>query len=156
MAHVAAAIQRSKPSPAFQVPRNICALLDKLGATKAIPRGTVLFRTGDLPKGVFLVLKGRAVLYVGDDSGTVTRIAGKRSLLGLPSTVGNRRYTLSAEALTDVEVCHIPAMEFRETLAGNPAIGLEVIRILSDEVNVLRQIAISKRDSHPIQEVTGR
>jgi CRP-like cAMP-binding protein len=123
----------------FEAPAKICALLQSAGKRMSVPQRTILFRKGDLPKGVFLVLRGKVALSAGDDRSRLTRIGSKGSLLGLPSTVGNRRYTLTAETLTDAEVCLIQPEQFREMLASNPVLGMAIVNILSNEVSALRR-----------------
>ena len=115
-----------------------------MGEIETVPRGTMLFRKGDPLKGVFVVLQGRVALSAGDDPVRITRIAGKGSLLGLPATVRNRRYSLTAEAVTDTEVCLVPPERFREALATNPLLGLAVVAILSEEVAGLRRFVVHK------------
>ena len=131
-----------KTSKAFEAPVEVCDLLRELGTPESACRGTTLFRKGDPPAGVFLITSGRVALSAGDDPCRITRIAGVRSLLGLPSTVGDRAYTLTAEAVTDVELCHIAPDAFRNALASNPVIGMAIVRILSDEVSALRRFAV--------------
>ena len=126
------------PAGTFAAPSEICALLRMVGTPETVPPGTILFRMGNLPMGVFLVLRGRVALSAGNENSLLTRIASKGSLLGLPSTVNNKPYSLTAEALSEVTVCRIPPHKFREMLTSNPVLGMAVVNILSDEVSSLR------------------
>lgn len=132
----------TKTSRAFAAPPEICAMLQSLGEVQTVPRLTTLFCKGDAPRGVFVVVKGRVALSAGDDTRQITRIAAEHSLLGLPSTVGNRHYSLTARTVTDTQVCVVPAAEFRKSMASNPALGLAIVNILSNEVSALRRIQI--------------
>ncbi len=142
MSHNHAVISEARASKAFDAPADVCALLQSIGTPRTVPPKTVLFRKGDSPKGVFVVLNGKVALTAGDHSSALTRIAGRRSLLGLPSTVGNKRYSLTAQALTDVEVCLVHPKEFRSLLTSNPMIGMAIVRILSKEVSALRRLRL--------------
>ena len=130
------AIQRNAAT--FEAPQEICSILRQAGRCEEFAAGNILFRSGDPPKGVFLVLRGSFALSAGDGDSAFTRIAGEGSLLGLPSTVSHRAYSLTAEALTAVAVCHIQPEEFRDMLSSNPLLGMAVVNILCDEVSALR------------------
>jgi len=123
----------------FEAPSDVCALLQSSGTPETIPAKTILFSAGGSPQGVFLVLRGRVVLSAGDDHSPLRRIAAKGSLLGLPSTVSDQPYSLTAEALTKLEVCRIPPQQFRRMLASDPVLGMAVVNILSNEVSALRR-----------------
>jgi CRP-like cAMP-binding protein len=127
-----------KTAATFEAPKEICSILRQAGTPEKFGAKRVLFRSGDEPNGVFLVLSGSVVLSAGDGSSAFTRIAGKGSLLGLPSTVSDRAYSLTAEALTEVRVCHIQPEAFRRMLSSNPLLGMAVVNILSEEVSALR------------------
>lgn len=127
-----------KPAATFEAPAEICSILGEKGSHESFAAKSILFRAGDPPRGVFLVLSGSVALSAGDNHSAFTRIAGKGSLLGLPSTVSNRDYSLTAKALTAVTVCHIQPGKFRRMLSSNPALGMAVVSMLSDEVSALR------------------
>jgi len=65
-------------------------------------------------------------------------------LLGLPATIRQRPYSLTAEAVTDCEVCGISSERLRKALLEYPAIGLAIVEILAEEVSVLRTLAVYK------------
>lgn len=131
------------PKP-FQVPAAVSAELLRLGTLKTASAGTILFRLGQEPNGVFLVMEGRVALSSGEDPVRVTRIAEKGSLLGLPATVQNHPYSLTAEAVSYVKLCHISPSKFRKLLATNTELGLTVVNMLAEEISVLRKLAVYK------------
>ena len=99
---------------------------------------------GQESEGVFLVLEGRVALSSGEDPVRITRIAEKGSLLGLPATVRDKPYSLTAEAVTDLRVCHMLPAAFRELLATNATLGLTVVNMLAEEISILRKLAVYK------------
>lgn len=133
----------SAPKP-FQVPKEVSAELVQVGTIKTAAPGTILFRQGQAPKGVFLVLEGRIALSSGEDPVRVTRVAEKGSLLGLPATVRNQPYSLTAESVSNVRVCHISTAKFRKMLSTNTELGLTVVNLLAEEISVLRRLAVYK------------
>ncbi len=129
---------------AFTASGELCSALQKIGRRKEISGGSLLFREGEENQGVFLVLSGRFALSSGDDPTRVTRIAEKGSLLGLPATVRNKPYSLTAEATSDSEVCVISAKSFREMLSTDTLLGMTVVSILAEEVSILRRLTVHK------------
>ena len=125
---------------AFQAPAEICAELQRLGKPKAVESGTILFERGEENRGLFVITIGRFALFSGDDPVGVTRIAEKGCLLGLPATVRDAPYSLTAQAVTDAEVCVLSPTDLRALLATNPKVGMAVLSILADEVFEMRRI----------------
>ena len=91
---------------------------------------------------MFLVLEGRVALSSGEDPVRITRIAERGSLLGLPATIRNKPYSLTAEAVTDLQLCHIVASRFCQQLAMNASLGLAVLTMLAEEISILRKLAV--------------
>ena len=132
----------AKKSKPFECPEHVRNELIKIGRTRSVLAGTVLFRKGQDSEGVFLVLEGRVALSSGEDPVRITRIAEKGSLLGLPATVRDKPYSLTSEAVTDLRVCHVLPGAFREQLATNATLGLTVVNMLADEISILRKLAV--------------
>jgi CRP-like cAMP-binding protein len=59
------------------------------------PKSTVLFRRGDKASGMFIVLSGRVSLDLGVDS-AFSHTCGEGALVGLPSTLTQRNYSMTA------------------------------------------------------------
>ncbi len=129
------------PSP-FEVSSELLSELESMGTAKKIEAGQMLFRKGDSPKGVFVMLSGRVALSSGEDPVQITRIAERGSLLGLPATILDNPYSLSAEAVVESEICHIPPAKFRAFLSSNSRLGVEVVSILAEEISMLRHLAV--------------
>lgn len=133
---------KEPPIRTFAVSPQLCLQLERVGDRESMPAGSLLFRKGNKNRGVFLVLSGRFALSSGEDPTRITRIAEKGSLLGLPATVRNRSYSLTAEATTNAEVCVIPAELFRKMLSTNTLLGMTVVSMLAEEVSILRRLAV--------------
>lgn len=126
----------------FLAPASLCEELKRIGTMESVRAGTALFRKGEETRGVFLVLKGRFALSAGEDPTRITRISERGSLLGLPATIRNKPYSLTAEAVTDANVCFIPALQFRSLLIERPSVGMVVVEMLAEEVAALRELAV--------------
>jgi CRP-like cAMP-binding protein len=127
---------------AFQAPPEICEKLQRIGKHTTVAPGTILFKRGEQNRGLFVVASGRFALASGDDPVSVTRIAEKGSLLGLPATVRDAPYSLTAEAVTDCDVYVVSPAEFRALLTNNPTVGMAVVSILAEEVFEMRRVFV--------------
>jgi CRP-like cAMP-binding protein len=124
---------------AFVAPPAVCDELRRIGNRQAVKSGTILFEAGEQNRGLFVVNSGRFALSSGDDPVRVTRIAESGSLLGLPATVRDAPYSLTAEAVNDSEVWLISPADFRHLLTNNPTVGMAVLSILAEEVFAMRR-----------------
>jgi thioredoxin reductase (NADPH) len=129
---------------AFKASAELGNELERIGKRRRVNSGTILFREGEQNCGVFVVLSGRFALSAGDDPLRVTRVAEMGSLLGLPATVRQKPYSLTAEAVTDSVVCLVSPEQFRDLLSKNTKLGFEVLTMLADEVSVLRRLKVRK------------
>jgi CRP-like cAMP-binding protein len=135
---------KEKSAKPFEVSTQVFKELVEIGTTESVSAGAILFRQGQHTKGVFLVLHGRVALSSGDDPVRITRVAEKGSLLGMPASIRNIPYSLTAEAVTGVQYCHLSVAKFRKLLSTNTALGLSVVNILAEEISVLRKLAVYK------------
>lgn len=133
--------QPERPLP-FLAPESVIRELERTGTPCDAQAGSILFARGQASKGVFLLLKGKVVLSAGEDPTRVVRIAESGCLLGLPATVSERPYSLTAEVVVDSCLSLITPTAFRKMLVSNPGIGLAVIKMLADEVSSLRSLTV--------------
>lgn len=67
------------------------------------PKSSVLFRRGDKAAGMFVVLSGKVILDYGVDS-VCGRSSGPGALIGLPSTLTGREYSMTATVTEDAKL----------------------------------------------------
>ncbi len=123
----------SRQLPPFQLDSGLRAQLSRVGRTVYRSKGTLLFRRGDLPKGVFILVSGKVTLSTGG-AATSHNLCLPGCLLGLPATVGNRSYSLTAKCADDCECIRVSHEEFTALLSADPAFCLRIVEILADEV----------------------
>jgi CRP-like cAMP-binding protein len=106
----------------------------------ALPADLDLFREGDAPKGIYFLRKGNVELTI-QSAGRVVMFARAEagSLLGLPSTVSNGPYSMTATACLGAEIGHLSCEDFLELIASRPELSLEVVQILAAELRSVRQ-----------------
>src|SRR6266568_5605413 len=83
------------------LPAEALEAFDGIKAMTSHPRGTILFREGSMPKGMFVLCEGRVKLSVCSESGKrlTLRIAGPGEVLGLSASLSSTPYEVTAETL---------------------------------------------------------
>ena len=91
-------------------------------------------------RGVFLVRKWKVLLSMDSPNGKIPyRKAGPGYILGLPGTLGNLPYSLTAESLEDSEVAFVKRKDVVDLLRRRTDLCYQVVEILSWEVRDLRR-----------------
>lgn len=127
---------------AFLASERFCAAFNTLATPKRFSAGESVFVRGEPSRGVFLVSSGRVALSVGNE--VTTKEAGPGSALGLPATVAQIDYVLSAQALSDAELGFVPCEQFLSFLEKQPDLSLEVVQILGTELQYACQSVFSQ------------
>lgn len=108
------------------------ALDDIAGAARPrrIPGGDVLFRQGEPPTGIFMVLNGRfkATQITPEGRQVVVRLAGPGDLIGHVSVFTETPYPATPKAAAESIVLAWSREGFVELMARHPALSLAVVR----------------------------
>lgn len=115
------------------LPRAALQHLDAISAVAAYPRGAILFVEGQEPRGVFILCNGRVKLSAGSVEGKslIVRIAEAGEMIGLPGTISNQPYELTAEALEPVQTNFIRREDFLAFLRQHGEAALRVAEMLT-------------------------
>jgi CBS domain-containing protein len=132
----------------FTVPEEFQAALGPIAVTRSFPPGKLLFQKGDPVEGVYLIRRGRVSLALVDVPEAEPRVVGSGALLGLPSTLGCRPYSLTARALEPVEAGFIPHDAFMPLLKQHPALTLTLAQGLAWELTEMRHRASELLEEH--------
>jgi CRP-like cAMP-binding protein len=122
----------------FTLPNDLKNALQLLASTRREQRQTVLFRRGDPPSGVYVILRGSVVLDVHD---RVYRTAQQDSIIGLPAIFSGQPYSLTAIAAEDCELGFIARETIFEFVRSNPSLAIHLLEILAAEVEMLREMS---------------
>ena len=122
----------------FQAPRELRKAVNEIGSPRVVPGDAVLFQQGTPPKGVFLVSSGKVALSLNKRKAKNYWVADAGSLLGLPATVRNTPYSLTAKAIEETKVVFVSRAKLRRLLLSNPKLCFEAVRILGAEVRSIR------------------
>ena len=77
------------------------------------------------------------------------------SLLGLPSTVSELPYTMTAKASSGANVRRLSVEDFGELMKTHPGLTMDVVRILAGEVRAVRQAIADIRSQIPSRKTRG-
>ena len=101
--------------------------------------GETLFREGAAPDGVYILYSGAVDLLFAARNGIVKplRVATPGQILGLSEVVVEQPYDCSAITRVPCDVGFIPREEFLSVLQERPAVWLNVLSLLSNDVNAV-------------------
>ena len=121
----------------------LLAAFEQIAGKLSCADSQILFHKGDPGSCVYLVRRGEVDLILSLSS---TRALGFRakagSLIGLPAAFSRDRYSMTAVAYRGAELGVMSGEMFREMVASDPQLSLDVLRILAAETHAAR-IAIT-------------
>ena len=126
--------------PFFAIPDPVRAPLEQIAVSRTFEAGTVLFHWGDPVRGVYLIRSGKVALSLPNAS-EPPRIAEVGAVVGIPASMCNRPYSLTAEALEQVEAGFIPQEEFVTVVRQNADLCFAVTESLAEALNDTRRQA---------------
>jgi len=117
----------SLPPPTVQA-------LAAITSPSSYPKGATLFVEGQVPRGVFILCSGRVKLSTtsADGKTLIVRIADQGEVLGLPATVTEKPYELTAEVIEPTQANFIARQDFLKFLRENGEVGLRVAQQLGE------------------------
>ena len=127
-------------SSAFLADAQLIDELGKQSTALSCDRDRILFRQGDAPLGVYILLKGEATLTMTAPTGEMilSTQAVANSLLGLPGLIGNQPYTLTAVAHTGAQLNFVSRDEFTALMQSQPQLSLKILQVIAAELRSAR------------------
>jgi CRP/FNR family cyclic AMP-dependent transcriptional regulator len=113
--------------------KDALAGLDAISSSATYPKDAILFVEGQDPRGVFILCTGRVKLYGAAANGksVIFRIADAGEIIGLPSTLSEKPYEVTAEALEPTQANFIRREAFLGFLRHHGDAALKVAEMLS-------------------------
>lgn len=120
-------------------PPELQAQLQRVSNIISCAKGTVLFHRGDAVRGAFLVRRGSVSLSleIGNPH-YPTRVLGPGSIVGLPATMANAPYSLTAQVAEDAELAFVDRQSMMDCLRLHPELCFQVMDLLSNEITSIR------------------
>ncbi len=118
--------------------------LEAVGCKEHSAPGKALFREEDDTLGVFLVAQGKVRMGVKGLT-KLDRTFSPGSVLGLPSTFTGHPYSLTATAVTELDVIHVGTDEFLRLMKEQPDLCREAMEMLGREVTFIQKALAQRR-----------
>jgi len=116
------------------------------------PKSTVLFRRGEKSGGMFIVFSGSVSLDFGVDT-PLARSCGPGALVGLPSTITGRNYSMTATVTKDAEVGYWTAEALQSLLRDRPELCHQLLTFLGEKTIELQKAIKGTLDPSRLLEV---
>jgi len=94
-------------------------------------RGDVLFNEGETANYLYILLKGRVKLSIGENGCSIYTVDHPGEAFGWSSLVGRKTYTASAECRTETTLLTYNAETLLKVLENDPQNGIEFFKRLS-------------------------
>lgn len=116
-------------------------------------KGQTLFNEGSYPFGVYCINEGKVKLsHLGDDGKEqIIRLLRGGDILGYRALLSGERYSASAIALEDTQVCFVPKELFISVLKSDTGLAFEMMKLLSDELHKA-EVKLTHLAQKPIRE----
>ena len=116
-----------------------CENMEEIKATKicsTYKKGEIIFKEGSFASGVYCINSGKIKVSMLGDEGReqIVRLAKAGDIIGYKALLSSVRYSASAVAIDDSNVCFIPREAFIHTLKKDALLSFEMMRLLSDEL----------------------
>ncbi len=100
-------------------------------------RGQIIFNEGANPVGLYCVNDGKIKLYryASDGKEQIVRIAKAGDFLGYSTLLSEKKYPVTAAALEDCVICHIPKSALMNVFKNNERFADSMIKMLSTNLD---------------------
>ena len=105
--------------------------IDRFKITLRYEKGQNIHKEGNPSYGIHCIGSGIVKVYKTTGKQYIVRLAGRGSVLGLPTLVTGIPYLWTAEAVQSSTICFIPREVLLENIGKNPAMAIRIINILS-------------------------
>ena len=123
----------------FNSPLHTMKGIDRVSRSRIYPRGAVVFREGDMARGVYILSSGRAKVSISSADGKklIIRIARAGEVLGLYAGLTGRPFEATAEMLEGGRVDFVSRQDLLNLIASQQAPGLDLLEVFSRQFSEL-------------------
>ncbi len=113
--------------------------LDAINANKvcsSYKKGQIIFLEGTFAFGLYCINGGKIKITRNGDDGreAILRLAKPGDIIGYKAVLTNDKYSASAIAIDDCNVCFIPKELFLKILKSDSSLSIEIMRMLSQHL----------------------
>lgn len=118
---------------------SLTEFVDALESVKSIvnlPKHAKLLEEGQMPEGIFVLLRGSVKLFVSLKGGKmlILRVVQSGEVLGLSATMSSKPAEYTAETLSPTQFLYVPRKDFLALLEEHPEICISVVEVLSHQL----------------------
>ena len=101
---------------------------------RLLSKGAVLFKEGEIPNGVYVVVEGRVKMSIASADGKTLAVGffGSGTVLGIAANVLGRCHEATAETSDPTKVIFIPRRELIREIQNNGTAALQIARLVSE------------------------
>lgn len=144
-------------SPGKAWDRSLAEFVHALEPVKSIvnlPKHAKLLEEGQLPEGIFVLLRGGVKLYVSLKGGKalILQVVQSGEVLGLSATMSAKPAEYTAETLSATQFLYVPRKDFLALLELHPEICISVVEVLSHQLREAVNMIHYSSGSQPAME----
>lgn len=115
------------------LPEATLARIAGIGELSAAPAGTELFRQGEQPRVLHVLLEGQVALggAASDGSAAIVEVVTPVDMFILAAVLTDAPYLMSARTIAPARLLQIPAAGLRDLIASQPRLALRMLASLS-------------------------
>lgn len=110
--------------------------IEKIRSCSAFNKGEKIFSEATYPKGLFCVQSGKVkVAQIGaDGKEQIVHLINDGNAMGHRAIFGDDKYSCSAVAIEDVQLCFLPKIPFYKMVENNAKLALKFTKLLAEEL----------------------
>ena len=123
-----------------------------------LPKHAKLLEEGQLPEGIFVLLRGSVKLFVSLKGGKmlILRVVQSGEVLGLSATMSSKPAEYTAETLSPTQFLYVPRKDFLALLEQHPEICISVVEVLSHQLReAVNMIHYSSGSQPAVEKLAG-
>jgi CRP-like cAMP-binding protein len=127
--------------------------IEKTKICSVYKKNEYIFKEGSYASGVFCINGGKVKVSMLGDEGKeqIVRLAKPGDIIGYKALLSAGKYSASAIAIEDCNVCFVPKEIFTEILKKDAVLSFEMMKILSDELRKAEE-KITHLAQKPVRE----
>jgi CRP-like cAMP-binding protein len=116
---------------------DVMSELQRLEQIESFPSGSVLFREGEAPCGVYVIHSGNVDLVFSGRNGVSKPLRSLHAgaVAGLSDAVANVPHDCTATTRSSASVGFVPIGELRQLLDEKPAVWFDIAEVLSEDLD---------------------
>jgi CRP/FNR family transcriptional regulator len=115
--------------------------------------GELIFKEGHYPFGIYIIVAGKVKIIKNGFEGReqIVRFARGSDILGYRALISEEKYSCSAMAVTETQVCFLPKVFVSKHINANPKLGVQFMKLLAHDLKSAEEKTI-RLAQKPVRE----